>query len=87
MAKDIPSKIYANPNISKFNIDFDVPEAQTSNILVSGANKTGKSRLSAGICSILQTINWKIVAFDNTPLSMKRKKQRKIPHSAFPLIC
>ena len=66
MSKDIPIKTYVNPNISKFNIDFDIPEAQTSNILVSGANKTGKSRLACGICSILQTINWRIVAFDNT---------------------
>lgn len=63
--KRASSKTYLNSNISKFNISFDIPEMQTSNLLVSGANRTGKSRLSAGICSILQNIDWKIVAFDN----------------------
>ena len=66
MPKDIPSKTYLKPNISKFNISFDIEEAQKSNILISGTNHTGKSRLACGLCSILQTINWKIVCFDNT---------------------
>lgn len=52
--------------MTKFEIPFDIQEAMKSNILVSGSNATGKSRLSAGICSILQTFNWRIVAFDNT---------------------
>ena len=63
--KRLPSNSYLENDISKFSIAFDIPEAKTSNILVSGTNKTGKSRLSAGICSILQNIDWKIVAFDN----------------------
>jgi len=50
----------------KFDIAFNIDEAKESNILVSGSNHTGKSRLSAGICSILQTFNWKVVAVDNT---------------------
>jgi len=52
--------------MTKFDIPFDIQEAMKSNILVSGSNATGKSRLSAGICSILQTFNWKILCFDNT---------------------
>jgi len=50
----------------KFDIAFDIGEMRKSNVLVSGTNSTGKSRLSAGICSILQNFNWKIVAVDNT---------------------
>jgi hypothetical protein len=52
--------------MTKFEIPFDIQEAIKSNILVSGSNATGKSRLACGICSVLQTFNWKIVAFDNT---------------------
>ena len=52
--------------MTKFDIPLDIQEAMKSNILVSGSNATGKSRLGAGICSALQTFNWKIVAFDNT---------------------
>ena len=48
----------------KFSIPFNVEEQQDSNTLVCGANKTGKSLLSCGITSILQNLNWKIVAFD-----------------------
>jgi len=66
--KRIPSKTYLKNDISKFNIDFDIPEQQKSNTLISGTNNTGKSRLSAGICSILQNLDWRIVAFDNTSI-------------------
>jgi len=52
--------------MTKFEIPFDIHEAMKTNILVSGTNHTGKSRLASGICSVLQNLNWKIVAFDNT---------------------
>ena len=52
--------------ISKFNIPFDIEEAQKSNILISGTNHTGKSRLACNITSILQNFNWRIICFDNT---------------------
>jgi len=48
-----------------FTLPFDFNEAKKSNILLTGTNHTGKSRLAAGLCSILQTLNWKIIAFDN----------------------
>ena len=65
--KRVPSKTYLNPNIpSRFSIPFDLEEAKKSNILISGTNHTGKSRLACGICSILQNFNWRIIAFDNT---------------------
>lgn len=51
--------------MTKFDFPFDLQEAMKSNILVSGSNCTGKSRLASGICSVLQTFNWKILAFDN----------------------
>ena len=69
--KNIPSKTYLKTNISKFNIDFDIPEQQKSNTLISGTNNTGKSRLACGICSILKNIDWKIVAFDNVGIWRK----------------
>jgi len=52
--------------ISKFDIPFDIQEAQKSNILISGTNHTGKSRLACNITSILQNFNWQIICFDNT---------------------
>ncbi|MCK4222872.1 hypothetical protein KAX01_01120 [Candidatus Bathyarchaeota archaeon] len=64
MYDNYPEKHVRNQT-SKFNIPFDVKEAQKSNILVNGANHTGKSRLACGLCSVLQTIDWKIVVFDN----------------------
>lgn len=48
----------------KFGIPFDIEEQQDSNTLITGANKTGKTRLSCGIASLLQNFDWKIVAFD-----------------------
>jgi hypothetical protein len=45
---------------------LDLAEIEASNILISGTNKTGKSRLAAGICSVLQSFDWKILVFDNS---------------------
>jgi len=53
-----------NPNIPKFHIDFDIPEQQKSNTLICGGNATGKSLLACGIASILQNLDWRIIAFD-----------------------
>lgn len=64
MSKDIPSKTYLKNDISKFSIAFDIPEQQKSNSLICGGNSTGKSRLACGIASILQNLNWRIIAFD-----------------------
>lgn len=52
--------------MTKFDFPFSLEEVMKSNVLISGSNATGKSRLACGICSILQHFNWKIVAFDNT---------------------
>ena len=65
MNKDRIEKHVRN-QISKFDIPFDIQEAQKSNILICGTNHTGKSRLACNITSILQNLNWKIVSFDNT---------------------
>jgi len=70
MSKDHIEKHVRN-QISKFNILFDIEEAQKSNVLISGTNHTGKSRLACALCSILQTINWKIICFDNTGIWRK----------------
>jgi len=48
----------------KFNIPFSIDEQIDSNTLICGANKTGKTRLSCGIASLLENLNWKIIAFD-----------------------
>lgn len=47
-------------------IPFDFKEAKASNILISGTNRTGKTRLACGICSLVQSANWKVIAFDNS---------------------
>lgn len=62
--KRVPSKTYLKNDISKFSIAFDIPEQQKSNSLICGGNSTGKSRLACGIASILQNLNWRIIAFD-----------------------
>ena len=65
MSKDHLEKHVRN-QISKFNVPFDIEEAQKSNILISGTNHTGKSRLACNIASILQNFSWRIICFDNT---------------------
>ena len=63
-----PSKSTFKPT-AKFT-DFydllDLEECKASNILVSGTNKTGKSRLACGVASVLQSLGWKVIAFDNS---------------------
>lgn len=51
--------------MDNFRVEFDIGEAKKSNILISGTNSTGKSRLAAGIASILQEQGWRIIVFDN----------------------
>jgi len=70
MNKDHIEKHVRN-QISKFDIPFDIEEAQKSNILISGTNHTEKSRVACNITSILQNFNWKIVCFDNTGIWKK----------------
>jgi len=48
----------------KFQICYEINEQKESNTLIAGTNKTGKSRLACNIASILQNVNWKIIAFD-----------------------
>jgi hypothetical protein len=56
----VPSLLTKTENARARNIE----ETQKSNILISGTNCTGKSRLSCYIASILQTLSWKIIVFD-----------------------
>lgn len=46
---------------STFEIPFDLKEAEKSNILVSGSNHTGKTRLACGIASIVRHFDWSVV--------------------------
>lgn len=52
------------PIVEPFSLDVDL--CMKSNILVSGVNHSGKSRLSAKICSMLHKQGWQILAFDNS---------------------
>ena len=47
-------------------LPFDFEEAKSTNILISGTNKTGKSRLACNLASILEDSYWQVVAFDNS---------------------
>jgi len=40
--------------------------AKKSNILVSGTNNTGKTRLACRLASTMQNLGWKVIAFDNS---------------------
>ena len=52
--------------MGKFDIPFDYEEAQASNMLISGTNRRGKTRLACNIVSILETFDWKNVVVDPT---------------------
>lgn len=47
-------------------LKFDLEEIEKSNVLISGTNSTGKSRLAMGISSMLHKLGWKIITFDNS---------------------
>ena len=47
-------------------IPFDIEEAKKSNILISGSNHTGKTRLACGIASLLKYFDWRVIVFDNS---------------------
>jgi len=68
MSKDIPDKTCSRTimGMGKFDIPFDYEEAQASNMLISGTNRRGKTRLACNIVSILETFNWKNVVVDPT---------------------
>lgn len=40
--------------------------AKKSNILVSGTNNTGKTRLACALASIMLNLGWKVITFDNS---------------------
>jgi ABC-type dipeptide/oligopeptide/nickel transport system ATPase component len=47
---------------NKYN--FSVSEQLRTNTLITGQTGSGKSKLSMGICDLLQSLNWEIVVFD-----------------------
>lgn len=49
-----------------YNLQFDIGEAEKSNVLISGGNHSGKTRLACSIASILQKFDWQVLAFDNS---------------------
>lgn len=63
------------------NIPFSVQEAKKSNILVTGINQQGKSRLAMAIADTLQnqgiSDNWQVIIFDNVGIW---KNRSSIPH-------
>jgi len=54
------------PKTQVYPFAFDWREAQKSNILISGTNSTGKSRLACKLANILKTFGWTIICFDNS---------------------
>lgn len=48
----------------RFENLFDLKQAFKTNILVSGANSSGKTRLSCGIVSMLHKLGYRVLAFD-----------------------
>ena len=72
----------------KFDIEFDLNEAYKRNILVSGANNSGKTVLSCGISSLLQAFDFKVICFDNSGAWKKKSDIPNIfkvyPQSEFP---
>jgi len=59
------------PETKVYPFAFDWVEAQKSNILVSGTNSTGKSRLACKLAHILKTVGWRIICFDNSSVWKK----------------
>lgn len=48
----------------KFENLFELEQAKDTNILVSGANASGKTRLACGIASILHRLGFKVIVID-----------------------
>lgn len=48
----------------RFENLFDLEEAKKTNILVSGANASGKTLLSCGIASMLHRLGYRVLVFD-----------------------
>jgi len=59
------------PKTQVYPFAFDWREAEKSNILVSGTNSTGKSRLACKLAHILKTLGWRIICFDNSSVWQK----------------
>jgi len=59
------------PKTQVYPFAFDWVEAEKSNILISGTNSTGKSRLAAKLANILKTLGWQIICFDNSSVWKK----------------
>jgi len=53
-------------DLSIYDFSFDCDLMQKSNLLISGSNHSGKTRLASMIASILRTFNWQIVVLDNS---------------------
>lgn len=51
---------------SIFDFQFDYELMTRSNLLISGCNHSGKTRLSALICSLLKNLGWQVIVFDNS---------------------
>lgn len=47
-------------------LKFDMTEAQRSNILCTGANRSGKTLLSCSIASVLMRYGWRVTVFDSS---------------------
>ena len=61
----IPTHEFNGEQLPTHNgLKFDMTEAQRSNILVSGANHSGKTLLSCSIASVLMRYGWRITVFD-----------------------
>jgi len=60
-----------------YETSFDHNEAKKTNLLVTGANHSGKTNLACQIASILQRFDWRIVAFDSSGAWLQ---QSDIPH-------
>lgn len=74
--------------MNKYRIPFDLQQAQKGNILVSGANSSGKTVLSAGLCSLLNAFEIKTLIFDNSGAWRKKSDVQHIlkvyPQSEMP---
>lgn len=65
------------PSKTCYGLPFDLEEAKKSNVLVSGTNSTGKSRLAMAIASKLHSEGWKVIVIDNSGVW---KELSDLPH-------
>lgn len=74
---DTTTRNMQNISVNKYVYPIDIEEAKKSNILVTGTNQQGKTRLAMALCDVLMREGWQVLVFDSVGIW---KTKSSIPH-------